>query len=169
MYQGFIDYGASMDIDDAVDWMSQGRAITDGEYIFGISNVMCFDGYSVPSVFRYLEWDQMPVEYMGHADIWEENNQNKKFYVYKLPLTAKEALEEMKQEGAIFEDLDNPNHVFHYTALKNPITDIWVEYVFERVNALTTPVILPAEDFVKNNPGRHYWPYKDLNKNKEEE
>lgn len=163
MDESRINRKVELSLRSAMDLMFANKAVTDGEYIFGISEVRMLDGWILNVVCQYQEWNEKPVGFMCLSD-WEQKYAIQIFCPYTIPMNEEEALAAMK-EGEIVRDTDNggfsPYPLFFFNTVKNPLNG-FEGYVFCIKEENTTPTIVGTEaEFLDHTFYPHYVVYKE--------
>ncbi len=149
-------------LDEAIALMRRHKAVTDGRDIYGMSEVRRLDGYMNECVMTYRVWDGTPTAF---SDLWTQfkpKHKKKKtvFYEYKIPLTASEAVEEMRK-GKVVKDLETsylPGCLFMDT-INDPFNGEQ-EYIFKMEGPEDEPLLLETvEAFIEEDCGPKYKSY----------
>lgn len=162
-----IDDTVDLDYREALEILKDEGAITDGMFVYGLSYVRVLNAYEVPHIVKYEEWDTYPKEFILQAD-FEAYFKKRDWHPYKIPLTAKQAVEEMLR-GETVEDIEYYQRMYFIRTLKHPYNG-FVAYVFRLQDPNADLELVGSVDcWLEHNGGPHYEIVKTESESKEEE
>lgn len=97
-----VDKSIELTVHEAISIMKSGGAVTDNHYYFGISPVRFLNGVMVDMVFLYEEFYGGPWD-MFSLDKFKEHCDEHKVYRCILPVSAKDAVEAMRQGKVVID------------------------------------------------------------------
>lgn len=158
MDQSKIDKSCELTFREAIDIMNKEGAVTDGCWLFGTSTVQRLDGWLPNFVFSFEDFDSDPSNFYTLSE-FQDYCDGKSLYIYKIPLTAQQAVEAMRSGDTVI-DVEDSRYGDRKRYFMRSVCNPFVgdkEYIFSTiVPGFELELKGTPEDFVEGNGGPHF-------------